>query len=192
MARSFSEREKGAIQKGLIAACQESWAQHGYKKTSVEELCKRAGISKGAFYLFFPSKESLFCEVLCSVQEQVLEAAGQAVEQRRDKSGILEAMKLIYQEYAKNSFLCHAGSGDYTALQNKLSEEQLGRLAALEERGKQLFLGQPHLELKVSQGLAVSAIYSLLMNVRNKDVLPCGHVEVFGFLAECLVEKLYQ
>lgn len=91
MARSFSEREKEAIRKGLIAACQQSWAQYGYKKTSVDELCRQAGISKGAFYLFFPSKESLFCEVLCLVQGQALDTAWQAAERRKDKSGILEA-----------------------------------------------------------------------------------------------------
>lgn len=192
MARSFSEREKEAIRKGLIVACQQSWAQYGYKKTSVDELCRQAGISKGAFYLFFPSKESLFCEVLCLVQGQALDAAWQAAERRKDKSGILEALKIIYREYSKNNFLYHADSRDYTALCNKLSKEQAGRLAELEERGKQLFLGQPHLELKVSQELAISALYSLIMGIRNKDALLCGHMEVFDFMADCLVEKLYR
>ena len=66
MARSFTETEKENIRKRLLDACRQSWTQYGYKKTSVDELCQQAGISKGAFYLFFESKEALFCDVLCS------------------------------------------------------------------------------------------------------------------------------
>ena len=53
MARSFSEREKDNIKKSLQEACKQSWTQYGYKKTSVDDLCKQVGISKGAFYIFF-------------------------------------------------------------------------------------------------------------------------------------------
>ena len=79
MARSFTELEKENIKKGLQDACKRSWTQYGYKKTSVDELCREAGISKGAFYLFFESKEALFCEVLCSVQEQIRQVASRAM-----------------------------------------------------------------------------------------------------------------
>ncbi len=34
--------------------------QQGVRKTSVDELVKYANISKGAFYLFYTSKELLF------------------------------------------------------------------------------------------------------------------------------------
>ena len=52
MSRSFTDYEKDNIRKSLLEACKQSWTQYGYKKTSVDELCKHAGISKGAFYLF--------------------------------------------------------------------------------------------------------------------------------------------
>lgn len=70
MARSFSEREKENIRKSLMDICKQNWTQYGYKKTSVDEICKQAGISKGAFYLFFESKEALFvrCYALYSVK----------------------------------------------------------------------------------------------------------------------------
>ena len=46
MARSFSEREKENIRKSLMDICKQNWTQYGYKKTSVDEICKQAGISK--------------------------------------------------------------------------------------------------------------------------------------------------
>ena len=53
MARSFTEHEKENIKKSLKEACKHSWTQYGYKKTSVDELCKQAGISKGGILYFF-------------------------------------------------------------------------------------------------------------------------------------------
>ena len=128
MARSFTEREKENIKKSLQEACKQSWTQYGYKKTSVDDLCKQAGISKGAFYLFFESKEALFCEVLYSVQEQICNAASKVIEKHKDKYGVAEALKLIYREYDKNNFLYDSDSADFTILMNKLSEEQAKKL----------------------------------------------------------------
>lgn len=94
----------------------------------MDELCRQAGISKGAFYLFFESKEALFCEVLCSVQEQICDAASRIIEEQKDKYGIAKALKFIYREYNKNNFLYNADSMDYTILMNKLSQEQAKKL----------------------------------------------------------------
>ena len=75
MGRSFTKREKEKIRQSLQDACKQSWTRYGYKKTSIDELCRQAGISKGAFYLFYESKEALFCEVLCQVQQQIRDGA---------------------------------------------------------------------------------------------------------------------
>lgn len=103
MARGFTEQEKESIKRSLQEACKRSWTQYGYKKISVDGLCKQVGISKGAFYLFFESKEALFCEVLCSVQEQICDAASKLIQKQKDKYGVANALKLIYQEYDKRT-----------------------------------------------------------------------------------------
>ena len=131
MSRSFTEREKENIKRSLREACKQSWTQYGYKKTSVDDLCKQVGISKGAFYLFFESKEALFCEVLCFVQEQICNTALEVIEKHKDKYGVAEALKLIYQEYDRNNFLYNSDSTDFTILMNKLSEEQAKKLRNL-------------------------------------------------------------
>ncbi len=46
-------------------------AQKGYHKTSIEEIAKEAGISKGAFYLYFPSKESFVVASFTLFQSQI-------------------------------------------------------------------------------------------------------------------------
>lgn len=41
-------------------AAADLFARHGFDKTTVAEIAQAAGISKGAIYLHFPSKEALF------------------------------------------------------------------------------------------------------------------------------------
>jgi AcrR family transcriptional regulator len=64
MARAFSDGERAAIHRALREHGRRLFATQGLRKTSVEELTAAAGISKGAFYLFFDSKEELFFELL--------------------------------------------------------------------------------------------------------------------------------
>lgn len=192
MSRSFTEREKENIKRSLREACKQSWTQYGYKKTSVDDLCKQVGISKGAFYLFFESKEALFCEVLCFVQEQICNTALEVIEKHKDKYGVAEALKLIYQEYDRNNFLYNSDSTDFTILMNKLSEEQVKKIEKFNHMSQQLFLSQPYLKFKVDADLAMSVIYSLIMNVKNKEILPHNHMETFDFMADHLIESIYE
>ena len=190
--RPFSEREKENIRKSLIDICKQSWTQYGYKKTSVDEMCKQVGISKGAFYLFFESKEALFCEVLCSVQREICEMAEAAMEEEKGKSGVVKALKLIYRAYDKNSFLYGSDTADYTILMNKVSEEQAKEMEQAGELSRQLFLCHPALKFRVNANMAISVIYSLIMNIKNKDILPQNHLEVFDFMADKLIDDLYE
>lgn len=192
MARSFTEREKENIKKGLQDACKRSWTQYGYKKTSVDELCREAGISKGAFYLFFESKEALFCEVLCSVQEQIRQVASRAMEEQKDRYGAAKALKLIYREYDKNNFLYNSNTTDFTIFMNRLTEDQIKKIEASNNVNQQLFLDQPYLKLKVDADMAASVIYSLIMNIKNKDIFPCNHTETFDFMVDHLIGSLYE
>ena len=44
----------------VLDAALELFMEQGFAATRVEDIAKRAGISKGAVYLYFPSKEALF------------------------------------------------------------------------------------------------------------------------------------
>ena len=191
MARSFSEQEREDIRRRLSDVCRSCWTQMGYKKTSVDEICRQVGISKGAFYLFYDSKESLFCEVLCATQREICKMASAAMEEDSGKSGMVKALKLIYRAYHENSFLYGADTADYAVLMSRVSEKQVQEMEAASELSKQLFLNHPVLRCNVDPDIAISVIYSLIMNIRNKDVL-ANHIEAFDFMAEHLICALYE
>lgn len=51
-------------EKLIIEAAIKLFARKGYKSTSVQEIADECKISKGAFYLYFPSKEALLLSML--------------------------------------------------------------------------------------------------------------------------------
>lgn len=44
----------------LLQAAQKKFSENGYEAASVDEICAEAGVSKGAFYHHFPSKQAVF------------------------------------------------------------------------------------------------------------------------------------
>jgi len=47
-----------------MRAAQDLFSRSGFESASVSEICTLAGVSKGAFYHHFPSKQSIFMELL--------------------------------------------------------------------------------------------------------------------------------
>ena len=64
MPKIYSETERTDIKDSLKREANILMIERGIKKTTVDELVKRAGIPKGTFYLFYPSKEMLLFECI--------------------------------------------------------------------------------------------------------------------------------
>jgi AcrR family transcriptional regulator len=60
MTQQRSEETRGRIMEAAI----KKFAGEGYEAASVEEICTEAGVSKGAFYHHFPSKQSVFLALM--------------------------------------------------------------------------------------------------------------------------------
>jgi AcrR family transcriptional regulator len=56
--RSIETRNK------IMQSARELFSRSGYESASVDDICREAGISKGAFYHHFPSKQSVFMDLL--------------------------------------------------------------------------------------------------------------------------------
>ena len=54
---------KSDLREKIIQAAIESFAQTGFDRTKMEDIAKRLGLSKGAIYLYFNSKEDLFLAI---------------------------------------------------------------------------------------------------------------------------------
>ena len=58
------ERRKDARPQELLAAALDQFVERGYAATRLEDVARRAGVSKGTLYLYFTNKEELFKAVV--------------------------------------------------------------------------------------------------------------------------------
>lgn len=75
MGSAFTEKEKDIIKSALKEAAKHYASTIGMKKTTVDQLAESAGISKGAFYKFYESKEHLFFAILQDYHDEFYSAA---------------------------------------------------------------------------------------------------------------------
>lgn len=68
-------RRKNARPAEIINAALELFVERGYAGTKLEEVARRAGVTKGTMYLYFESKEALFKAVVRAVVLPNLERA---------------------------------------------------------------------------------------------------------------------
>jgi len=95
VARSFSDYERKVIRQDLIKACQQCWSRYGYQKTGIRELAEQAGISTGAFYQFYDSKELLFVDTAKAFQQGLEAVVHRSMRQVGGKQGLIKSLQTV-------------------------------------------------------------------------------------------------
>ncbi|MDF2923520.1 MAG: TetR-family transcriptional regulator [Paenibacillaceae bacterium] len=191
MARSFTEAEKDNIRVKLLDECEKSWATFGYKKTNIDELCSKVGISKGAFYAFFDSKEHLFCRVLDVLQERH-KALGDSLPTNPTKVDICYMLKQVYLEYDKTNILIQRNSPDFISFLNRAPKEWLESSQKVSEDFILKNVFNSNLKLKMSKEKAIGIFEALLSILMSKDILHYNHYEVFCTLLDNVINEIYE
>jgi AcrR family transcriptional regulator len=129
MATAFTESEKEQIRKKLMEAAEDCLGKYGVKKTTVDQLVQMAGISKGAFYQFFSSKEILFFNVLEEFQVSLM-AEGMNAQQASNELTAEAFTEFLYSLYqrVRHSFLMNIiQNGEMELLMRKIPVEEIAR-----------------------------------------------------------------
>jgi AcrR family transcriptional regulator len=64
----------------LIDAAIELFSERGYHSTRVRDICDRAGVAKGLFYWYFPTKLDLFGEIVRTMRQRLRRAQAEAMD----------------------------------------------------------------------------------------------------------------
>jgi AcrR family transcriptional regulator len=73
MARIVKEEEYAARRNEIIAAAQRLIFSKGYEEMSIQDVIEALGISKGAFYHYFNSKQALLEAMVMSMTQELLQ-----------------------------------------------------------------------------------------------------------------------
>jgi TetR/AcrR family transcriptional repressor of uid operon len=90
---------KPAIQQArrdhILNAAEQCFARAGFHRTTVQDICKEAGISPGAIYVYFDSKEAL----IAGICERERAEFGERLVALADAPDFLQAMRELGEHY---------------------------------------------------------------------------------------------
>jgi AcrR family transcriptional regulator len=191
MAKGFTEHEKELIKQKLQESCAECWSRYGYKRTNVSELCKMSGISTGAFYLFYDSKELLFIDTANKVSDRLAMFLDEHIPENPTKYDLAKALKLMVKELEKVEWLLSLSS-DYEIFLRKLPPEFMEQNFKKDKTDFSLMAQKYHLVPKVSLDEMTSIFWILFMSLYHKKIMPDKFDTAFEFLIDSTIENLFE
>jgi len=195
MAKGFNEREKEVIRKKLMDAAEMCWSKYGLKKTSVDELVGMVNISKGSFYLFYPSKEHLFMDVFDRIDARSKAELFNILQntQGGNKEVITTVIKQMLKEVQKTPWILNMHNGDLELLLRKLPPERVEKHLKSDDGAA--------VELFKLLGMDISADHKVISGVFRSVFLMLLHKQEIGeeifndvvaYLVDAIVLKLFE
>jgi AcrR family transcriptional regulator len=86
----------------ILAGARTCFARYGYDKTTNKDIASAAGITAGAIYHYFPSKQSLFVALWREVQAMVFDAFDRVLEGKETLSDKIKAVMDVAAEMHAN------------------------------------------------------------------------------------------
>lgn len=194
MAAGFTEAEREAIREQLKASAWACARTPGMRKTTVEELCQSAGISKGAFYAFYESKEMLFFEIMeeCHTQmygaaKAVMAGRGSLPPARRLAEAVLTAFAVLEESGLVDFF-----ENDLGHLLRKIPPDVLAAHYSSDDTHIREMLAASGAVDEEFQNLAAAVVRALLLTLSHRRQIGNGYEKALRLLAEGACDKLFQ
>lgn len=196
MATAFSETERRVIKEKLKAAAQECLGKYGVKRTTVDQLVQMAGISKGAFYKFYETKEIIFFEVIEEYQKSVVEELSNRLAQM-SKVGRQEFTELLFMIYRKVrlSFMVNViANQEIEYITRKIPESYIYEHHSFDDELAEKLLAHIKTKKNLTAGViaaALRAIFMSMLHVREigeKDFDEVLHLLIAGFVCQITEE----
>lgn len=192
MPKTFSDEEKIIIVRGLLDACKKNWVEKGYKATKISTLCQSVNISKGAFYIFFESKEDIFYQVFKQTQKDLYENIEKHLSNNQNKNGIVYGMKEIFDIYCSSPFIYDTQSLDFQYFIGKLDKKQCSEMNDTTYELTKFLFQKPFLKFKINENLAISLLTVMLSTISQKDKLLYDEKKVFNFMIDNLINEIFE
>lgn len=194
MAVRFSERERDKIVQALLSSAQAHAAHDGLKKTTVDELAAEAGISKGAFYSFYPTKEHLFLDMLEHWHKDVAEKAAAAMRLNAalpDRQRAAETLKATVRAM-RESPLARFQQRDVPLLMRKIPESLWREHYQSDEAFVRGLIADMGVQLTAPEEVVFSAVRILFLSQLTAEQAGPGYERAVDALIDGAVLLLLQ
>jgi AcrR family transcriptional regulator len=188
MSKAFSEQERNIINEKLIAACEECWNLYGYQKTSIRDLCSRCGISPGAFYLFYESKELLFVETAERAMKRISAVIDQNMPPDKPaKKDFAKAFKIMAKEIEHTKWLI-SFHDDLAIFQRRIPPDTYKNFVNVYAFQTEKYKIRP----QVSSGI-VRVVLSILLMLRiNPNITSKNYSKAYELIVDSAIDSLFE
>ena len=191
MRKALSEREHSAIKTKLIESCRFCWERYGYRKTGVAELASMSGISTGAFYTFFPSKEMLFMETANAFIKKLYELMADYKPSAPTRYDFAVGFKKCANEMFENKWIFSLREDAETFLR-KLPEDFLEQDFKQDLIDISAVVAMYGLTPRVSMAEIVAVFHTLLMSIYLTEIIGATHRQALDLLIDSVIVNLFE
>lgn len=189
---AFTEEQQCEIRRKLCEAARNMIIDTPYHAIKVEELTKAAGISKGAFYKFYPAKELLFYEVLRSLHEELFSSAMENFTASREQTPEDALCKTLLDCYDKvhSSRYRRFWMKDSREIMAMVPEEKKKAQLEAEKALFRKFFNQFG-SLTVNEELAFAALRTLIQTVYSREKLGPDYETILRWMAQGVCSHIF-
>ena len=196
MPRAFSETERERIKTKLIAAGKRLINKVGLRHLVVDDIAREAGISKGSFYSFYPSREEFILLVFESWESEYRGALirevvdGEGTARERIERFFLGAFEMLEREPG----LAHLGVKEIQTIIERLPPERIEAHQAADNRVLEETFGRWVAEGLLSPDIVVAfrglvpALFSIA--IHREDFPPGSYQPAVKLIAEALALRI--
>ena len=176
MPKPFTDQEKTIIGRRLLEHGYKHFSTYGLAKTNVEEIARAAGISKGAFYKFYSSKEELFWTVIEQAEMHVREQILAVIDRpgRSPRARLVAILQKAFGLFEAFPILKLLTSGDYELLFRGVPPERLGGHLANDRTFIEQLISRCRgagIPIRVDADALMSTLYPLVITALHREDL---------------------
>jgi AcrR family transcriptional regulator len=179
MPKMILEYKKAVISK-IIQTALEIFSKNGYRGTTMDDIAKELGVSKGALYSYFKSKDDILKEIFQTNHQIMRETLCKAVDGQDYLQTMEKAYKLMtekYHEFVHTSFELFALASHDKNIRNVIREDHEkdvevihDLLQNLKEKGKIRTDVDPRILARLVDALFTGIWLNLIMGYDNAEV----------------------
>lgn len=188
---AFTAEERAVLTEKLLQSARCFVQEQSARKITVEQLTASVGISKGAFYLFYPSKEHLFYALLRQMHAELYGPAMQLLAQPQGSPAQQLTRAILAGCQALDaSGLCRFWEQDAPEILRAIPAEERKAQQEQEAAVFHRFLVQNG-AADVPEALAMNALRSLVMTVPMRKKLGADYPQILLWMAQGVCAQIF-
>jgi len=189
----FSEYDRNTIRANLMRLGLEVLENGGYKAASIEDIARQAGIAKGTFYNFFPSKEHFYFEIMLSIRDKNRNDFHEFISSNNklDKKKVED---FLFERYAKRKNVYHYFSTDeFNIIFRKIPKQISITNIDSTSFAAGLFAQIPNVNPEINKEVVVNIMNIMGSYAADKGLMSAGsREETISFLANALASYIIE